>query len=227
MPKKPQQSRQKAREVAKKRPAKSAAGSPVIDTTTVPPIAKLISQILDANRANAAASPPKPLPAGTVGPEIPVNLQSLQQLIIAAATEDSQRAVQVWTKDSSELLVVTGKVAITLDDGLVLISIPVSCDQLSSGVIVVPFAAGGKETPSGMVFATEDRPRGPELIVDVWGEALTAYAWKLLLTVTHRLTLQSGVDEDGAGLVPIAFTAAKDGVTLLPIARHTFDRVRL
>ncbi len=229
MPKRPEQGRTRTGKVAPKTPAKASAAA---KDTLAPPaavsMAKLIAQIITTSRANAAAQIiTKPLPAGTVGPEIPVNLQALQQLITAAATDDDQKAAQVWTKGSSELIVVTGKVAITLDDGLVLITIPVSCDQLASGIVQVPFAAGGKETPAGMVFATEDRPRGPELIVDVWGESLTAFAWKLLLTVTHRLSLQSGVDEDGAGLVPIAFTAAKDGISVLPIARHTFDRVKL
>ena len=160
-----------------------------------------------------------------MGAEIPMNSQSLQKLIIAAATEDNQ-GQQVWTKDLSELTVFTGKVGITLDDGFILVIIRVSCDQVSSGVIQVPFAVGGKDTPSGLLVATEERPRRPHVIVDVWGEALTAYAWRLLLTVMHRIALQSGVDEDGAGLVPIAVTAAKNGITLLPIARHTFDRLR-
>jgi len=229
MLKKPGRGRQEAPKVAKKNPATSESGPSARARTAargIPPLTTLISQILDTMRGTgAAAQPPKPLPAGTVGTEIPINAQSLQKLITAAATEDNQ-GQQVWTKDSCELIVITGKVTITLDDGFILVVIPVSCDQLSNGVVQVPFAVGGKDTPAGMVFATEERPRGPEVIVDVWGEALTAYAWRLLVTVMHRVTLQSGVDEDGAGLVPIAVTAAKDGITLVPIARHTFDRVR-
>jgi hypothetical protein len=177
--------------------------------------------------AAATLPPPKPLPAGTVGAEVPVNSAALQKLITAITAEDSTAGQQVWTKGSSELTVITGKIAIALDDGLAIVTIPVSCDQVAAAAIQVPFAMGGKDTPSGIVFATEDRPRGVEAIVDVWGEALTAYAWRLLVTAIHRTALQSGTDVDGAGLVPIAVTATKDGITLVPMARHTFDRVRL
>ena len=181
----------------------------------------------DAAPAPAAAAPATPLPAGTVGADVPLDPPAFQKLITAAATENTTGGQQVWTKNSSELTVIAGKVAITLDDGLIVVIIPVSCDQLTSATIQVPFATGGKDTPAGMVFATEERPRGPEAIVDLWGEALTAYAWRLLVTAMHRVTLQAGVDADGAGLVPIAVTAAKDGIRLLPMARHAFDRVRL
>ena len=84
----------------------------------------------------------------------------------------------------------------------------VSCDQAAEAMIEVPFAVGSKDLPAGLVFATEERPRGPEGIVDAWSEALIAFAWRLMLTVAIRIAAQSGVDEDGAGLVPIALTAA-------------------
>jgi hypothetical protein len=93
-------------------------------------------------------------------------------------------------------------------------------------MIEVPFAVGSKDLPAGLVFATEERPRGPEVIVDAWSEALIAFAWRLMLTVAIRIAAQSGVDEDGAGLVPIALTAARESLSLTPMARHTFDRVR-
>jgi hypothetical protein len=64
------------------------------------------------------------------------------------------------------------------------------------------------------------------VIVDIWSEALIAFAWRLMLTVAARIAAQSGVDQDGTGLVPIALTANKESLALLPMARHTFDRVR-
>jgi hypothetical protein len=208
----------------RKASTKEAVAAPPVPTT----VSGLIAQIVAASRTpTAVAVPPKPLPAGTVGQQVPIAAASLQQLITAAAAEGSTAGQQVWTNGPSELAVITGKIAVALDDGLVVVTIPVSCDQLSSASIQVPFAMGGKDTPAGIVVATEERPRGPALIVDLWGEALTAYAWRLLITLMHRVSLQSGVDQDGAGLVPIAFTAAKDGITVLPMARHTFDRVRL
>jgi hypothetical protein len=188
----------------------------------------LVKDVLAGALVGSAATttPPKPLPAGTVGTAIPIVKQAFQQLFLAAATQNNSGAI-VWTQDGNELVVNTGKVTVDLDDGLVLVTIPVSCDQSTDATVQVPFAVGGATQPAGLVAATEERPRGPAVIVDVWAEALTAFAWRELLTVLMRIAAQAGVDEDGAGLVPIALTATKDAVTMLPIARHTFDRVQL
>jgi hypothetical protein len=215
MPKKPERRPRKPRVVAPNSP----------ETSRPAPPAESASGAAGA-ALPAVAVPPKRLPPGTTGSDIALDVQSLQRLVTAVAEEGSAAGQQVWSRDSSELAVITGKVTVALDDGLIVVTIPVSCDQLASASIQVPFAAGGKDSPSGMVLATEERPRGPEMIVDLWGEALTAFAWRLLVAVMYRVALQSGVDEDGAGLVPIAVTAAKDGLTLLPMARHAFDRVR-
>lgn len=168
--------------------------------------------------------PSRPLPAGEVGAEIPYDRVAVQKLFAAAATQNNQGA-QVWMKDDSELLVFTAKVEVELDDGIVLVTIPVSCDQVAAA-IQVPFAVGSNDQPAGMVFATEERLRGPEVIVDVWGEALTAFAWQIFITVASREAAASGVDEDGAGLIPVAVTAAPQGLRILTMARHSFDRVR-
>jgi hypothetical protein len=209
-------------------PLQQAAPEAMAAAVGVPPISVLIAELLDAiarGSTTTGPAPAKPLPAGTVGTEIPINIQFLQRLIAAVAIQDNP-GQQLWVKDSSELLVLTGKVSVTLDDGLVLVTIPVSCDQAAGAIIQVPFAVGSRDQPAGLVFATEERPRGPEVVVDLWSEALVAFAWRLMLTVAARIAAQSGVDEDGTGLVPIAFTASKDSLALLPMARHTFDRVR-
>jgi hypothetical protein len=169
--------------------------------------------------------PTQPLPAGKVGPEVPFDPEITQRLFVAAAAQGNS-GVQIWTKDDSELLVSTGQVKVTLDDGLVLVTIPVSCVEDSSATVQVPFAVGGKETPAGMVAATEERPRGPDLVVNIWGEALTAFAWQTFLMILTEVAAQSGVDQDGAGLIPAAITAGADGLQILTMARQAFDRVR-
>jgi hypothetical protein len=145
--------------------------------------------------------------------------------MLAAAAVEGNPGTQVWVQRGGELLVVTGKVQVALDDGLVVISIQVSCDQVASALIQIPFAIGGKGAPAGMICATEERPRGPAAIVDTWGEALISFAWRLLLRVATRVAAQSGADQDGVGLIPAAIIATKDAITLLPMARHRFDRV--
>ena len=197
----------------KAQPSPAAAVPPVKPVSVV---STLIGHILPVVST-------QPLPAGTPGSEVSIDQQTLQNLVVALATENNA-PTQVWTKDSSELLVFSGKVQLALDDGMVLVTVPVSCDQ-STASIHVPFAVGSKAQPAGLVFAADQRPRGPDVIVDVWGEALTAFAWRLLLDAVIKVAAQSGVDADGAGLVPIAFVAAPTGITLLPMARHPFDRV--
>jgi hypothetical protein len=197
------------------RPAVGAAG-----------IAVLAGQLLNSINPVAPAAPAKPLPAGTVGTPVSLQLQAVRQLFSAAASPNNQASV-VWTQDGNELMVITGKVTVSLDEGLVTVSIPVECDQAQSATTVVTFAVGSSTQPAGLVAATEQKPQGPALIVDLWGDALTAFAWRLLLSVSTHVAAQSGIDEDGAGLVPIALTATEASLTVLPIARHTFDRVQL
>jgi len=194
----------------------------------LPDISKLLTAIVaEAWRLwiglHPGSNPQAPLPPGTVGPEVPINPQVFGLTITAAATQDNQGFI-VWQKDESELLVVTGKVTVSLDDGLVLISLPVWCDQ-GTATLQVPFAVGGANSPAGMLVATEQHPRGPDQIILVWGEAVVAFAWQVLMSVLTRIASSTGKDQDGAGLIPAALTATADGVKILTMARHPFDRV--
>ncbi len=172
---------------------------------------------------NPGAAPRAPLAAGKVGPEVPVNREIFALSITAAATQDNQGFV-VWQKDDSELLVVTGKVTVSLDDGLLLINLPVWSDQ-GSATLQVPFAVGGATSPAGMLIATEQHPRGPDAIILVWGEAVLAFAWKVLMSVLTKVASLTGTDQDGAALIPAALTSTADGIKILTMARHPFDRV--
>ena len=168
--------------------------------------------------------PPDPLPPGTVGAEIPLTKNDVQVLVLEAARHGTATEV-VWTQGESELVVTVGKVAVAIDRGLVTVSIPVSSDQTGAALIVVPFAVGDDEHPAGMLVATEERPRGPAIIVDAWGDALVAFAWDVLLTVATAVADASGSDKDGAGLIPAALTASPDGLRVLTMSRHAFDRI--
>ena len=50
-------------------------------------------------------------------------------------------------------------------------------------------------------------------------------AWQALLGVAAALAAESGRDLDGAGLIPIGVTATENGLQVLTMARHAFDRV--
>jgi hypothetical protein len=168
--------------------------------------------------------PRDPLPAGTVGPEVTLNAPELAPLVTAAADPDRRGAI-VWTLGDSELQVHTAKVSTRLERGLVIVSIPVRCEETGSSRIDVPFAVGDDERPAGMFAATELRPRGPVVITGLWGEALVAYAWKILLAVAAGIAEGAGRDADGAGLIPAAIATSRESVTVLTQARHGFDRI--
>jgi hypothetical protein len=169
--------------------------------------------------------PPDPLPHGKVGPELPFKPDEVSRLAVAAAVDGGAPTV-VWTKDGSELLVLAGKVRVQLGAGLVLVTVPVRCAEAGSVTIEVPFAVGDERRPAGLLAATEERPRGPSIVVDLGGDALIAFAWKVLLGVATQASAASGTDESGAGLIPAAITARPDGLSVQTMARFGFDRTR-
>lgn len=177
-------------------------------------IARRFPQLIDNKR----------LPSGSVGPELPFDAAAVQRLFTAGATERNQ-GTQLWTKDDSELLVHTGKVTVSIDEGLIVLTIPVSCDQARDASVQVPFAVGSQDRPTGLIVATEERPRGPSQVVDVWAESLTAFAWRTLMAIVTRVAAHSGIDQDRAALIPVSLTASRDGLRVLTMARHAFDRV--
>jgi hypothetical protein len=145
---------------------------------------------------------------------------------VRAAADPDRRGSIVWTHGDNELQVHLAKVQVEVSPGLMLVSIPVHCEETGSARIDVPFAVGDDKRPAGMFAATELRPRGPAIITVPWSDALIAFAWQVLLSVTTGIAEGAGRDTDGAGLIPAAISTSSAGLTVLTQARHTFDRVR-
>jgi hypothetical protein len=175
--------------------------------------------------------PPKPVPPGGTAPPVSVPSATVEQLTTAAlgaayvAADKAPLAQVVWSDADGEVLVHVDRTQVAMFPGLVLVALTLETDETGAGQIVVPFAVGGPDSPAGLVVVTESRPRGPVALVDRWGQAATAAAWQALLDVAHGLALQSGVDADGARLIPGALST--DGATLsvTPQARHPADRI--
>lgn len=172
-----------------------------------------------------------PLPAGTATDQIQLNPEQVQALLRAAALDvadaesDSAQGRVLWRHAGSELLVVPGRLQVRLSEGLLAISLPVQCDQTGDAMVHVSFAIGSARRPAGLVATTEERPRGPDVVVDLWGERVVAYLWRSLLELLESLAAESGRDEDGAPLLPAAMQASANGLTVQAMARHAFDRV--
>ena len=126
----------------------------------------------------------------------------------------------VWTSGSSELLVHTDQVSIAAATGVIQVGIAVECDQIKQPVTVtVSFATGTVDDTRGLFLATFERPAGPTLVVTVWADALTAFAWESLLTLASKLAAAAGKDREGRALVPGAIAASRGAVQVLPMPR--------
>jgi hypothetical protein len=127
----------------------------------------------------------------------------------------------VWVSGGSELTVNTGGMTLACDAGLVSVGVPVSCDQVASAVVTVTLAVGTPDAPTGLLMSTFGVPQGPDLVVDLWADALTAFAWETVLHLTQQLSSQVGVDASKQPLVPGLIGAAAGLLLIQPMARHT------
>lgn len=176
----------------------------------------------------------EPIAAGRPGGEASLNPDAFGRLARSTARALSELPAEprsdadafvLWREGESDLLVRPGDLTARLVDGIVAFSLPVGCDQSGATQVHVSFFVGAPNRPAGMVAATEQRPRGPAAVVDVWGEQIVAFAWRVLLEIAVRLAADCGRDEDGAALLPAAMQASANGFSVTPMARHEMDRV--
>jgi hypothetical protein len=178
--------------------------------------------------------PADPVGAGTVVATIPVNTDQAQRLFVPAAAaaagidpiKGDPKTLVKWREGDRELVIVPAAVRVQFATGVIAVSIPCFCDQTQAALVHVSFAVGDPKQPAGLIAATDVRPRGPAIIVDAWGDALVAYAWHIVLEVVAGVAGEAGRDVDGSRLVPIGLGASGEGMFVVPMARHTFDRER-
>jgi hypothetical protein len=185
--------------------------------------------------------PEAPLPPGQPGQPVPVPPDQYGRLAAVAARQAAALAtlgrlpvsdedlpgVVVWQDGGWALAVGLAELELAATEGGITVAVPVWCDQLPDrqGKVTVAFAVGAPDRPAGLLAATTGQPQGPRVVVDAWGEQLTAFAWQAVLDTAAGIAGQAGTDADGAPLVATALVAAKDRVEVLPQARHAFDRV--
>lgn len=139
--------------------------------------------------------------------------------VVANLPADSSPEV-VWQSGGAELLVHTDRTTLTCAAGLVRIGVTVACDQLEEPAeVVVPFGVGTESAPAGLVMSALTRPAGPAVVVDVWSDALTAFAWESLLELARRLCAGLGTDTSGRPLVPGAVSATSRELLVHPMSR--------
>jgi len=161
---------------------------------------------------------------GEVGAVVEVPEDELAGLLRQAfAQDDDPRIPFVWQDLDSELAVNTGGIRIALREGLLLVGIPVRCDQTAADGtrLVVPIALGTPDQPAGLVGSVETPARGnDELVVARWGETAVAATWLAFLDVCRAVAGRAGEDDDCQPLLPGAVWAMPGVLGVVPQARH-------
>jgi hypothetical protein len=192
--------------------------------TVAPEFVRFIAEERRAERLAA----PKPLAEGQTSQPVFVDAGRTIELTRAAARRavgwfrPSKRTEVVWVQGDSELAVVVAEIDVKLADGLIIVLLPVRCDQTGPATIEVFFATGAPRDPAGLYASTYRRPNGPPVIVEAWGEALVAFAWQCVLGLISGVAGATGKDTRGNILVPVEFTATGNGLEVIPMARHRF-----
>ncbi len=174
----------------------------------------------------------EPLPPGGAGDPLALTPDRAQSLLQRAAADaaglvsaQALEAGALWHSAAGELLVRPAQLRLQLRDGLIGVSLPVFCDQTGDAEVHFTFAVGSPQRAAGLLATTEERPRGPAAVVDMWGDALLGLVWRAVLTLLEGLAAESGRDEDGSPLLPAALTASANGLSVQVAARHAFDRL--
>ena len=188
-------------------------------------------QVADAQvPTRRGASNPRPLP-GTTGEVRRVALEVVQPLflngLVIAAGLDPVQLDEVpsvlWDSGTDRLLVHLAATKVTLGDGFVDVALVVECDQTRQTSVVVTLVTASSKRPAGFLVASEDRPRGPAVIVDNWGEALVALAWRALVEVARVTAGAVGRDRFDRPFVPSTVVATVDGLLVTPMVPFRFS----
>lgn len=193
--------------------------------TIAPEFVRFIAGERRARRLAAA----RPTGEGEIAETVRVTAAQATALLRVAARRaaglirPTKRTEVVWVEGESELAVSLSDLRVKLAAGLILVALPVRCDQTGSAVVEVGFVCGAPDQPAGLYAATPRRPHGPEIIVSTWGDALVAFAWQCVLGMVGGIAGATGKDRRGNVLVPVELTATAAAIEIVPMARHRFS----
>ena len=179
-------------------------------------------------RDKLTAAATRPLPPGTTVDVRSASPDVVQSLFVralpVAAGLDPTRADEVksvlWVDGRNQLLVHLDQAKVALGDGFIDTHLVVQCDQTQRTSVVVTFVTSTAKRPSGFIVATEDRPRGPSVIVDAWGEALVALAWRAVIEVARVVAGTAGLDKFERQFVAANVEATTNALLITPMVPH-------
>jgi hypothetical protein len=194
---------------------------------TVPP--EFLRFVAAERKAGRIAAAREDMGEGEVDRPVLLDTDESTRLLRVAALRaagffrPTRRREVVWVEGGNELAVGIGDVDLHLGDGLIRVRIPVRCDQSGPAEVEVLFATGSPLQPAGLYAATSRQPKGPSVIVEAWGEALVAFAWRCVLELVCGIAGATGKDRRGNRLVPVELSVSARGIGIVPMARHRFS----
>jgi hypothetical protein len=208
-----------------RKPESPAVKAPVL-SSRIP--VEIRRELLELHRLTLTVFAGEPVPPGTTTEGLTLSPGALAPIVAGAAKRASgvraaaRRTEVVWADGADELVVDPGGVSVETTTGAVVVSVPVACDQSGPATVRVTFAVGSPDRPAGLIAAATRVPEGPIVVVSRWGDALVAFAWSVLLGMVNGVAAATGVDRTGARLVAGEVVATRDGLTIVPLARHRF-----
>lgn len=184
--------------------------------------------VANERRAKRLPAPSPSMAAGSISEPVFVSGERAIELLRVAAKRaagffrPTKRTEVVWVRGDSELAITFVAISVKIAPGLIVVTIPIRCDQTGAVSVDVFFAVGSPVQPAGLYASTLRRPSGPPLIVSIWGEALVAFAWQCLLGLVTGIAGATGKDARGNVLVPVEMAASESGLQIVPMARHRF-----
>jgi hypothetical protein len=187
---------------------------------------EIVREMTRLERDGIFIPPKNPLPPGQHLDPIRLDVPTLRKLVPGAAgralgqNEASRVTEVIWSEGGDELSVDPAKVDVKTTTGVVMIAIPVRCDQSGQDVAQIALAVGSPDRSAGMFAVAARRPQGPAAVVDRWADALIALAWGTLVELANSISGTAGRDDSGDELIPGSIVADEGGLLVVPYARH-------
>jgi hypothetical protein len=166
----------------------------------------------------------------TVAPRV-LTPELVQRLLLPALTAAAGAAPGdasltarplLWDNGVDQLLVHLDKSSVVLADGVIDLHLAVECDQTGVAEVVATYVTASPDKPHGFVFATEDKPRGPAVVVQLWGEALVALGWRALVELARMVAGTRGTDTAAEPLVASTVVATANGLAITAMGAQRF-----
>ena len=189
---------------------------------------RVLKQVLARLQKVAGATGVTP---GRTVPTVVANVDALARLLPAAmvaaagldrATTPVPAPPLLWDDGTNQLLVHITDATVRVGAGFIDVVVPVACDQAQGAQVVCTFLTATPDRPGGVVWATEDRPRGPAVIVNRWGDALVALCWRAALELVRVVSVAQGTDTFDRPLVASTVVATADGLAVTAMGAHRF-----